>query len=52
MTLTEEMKQIFNAMREGILIIDTEGVIVFGNEASPATISGTGGLVPGFLTCS
>jgi len=43
MTLTEEMKQIFNAMREGILIIDTEGVIVFGNEAYRRFLNREGG---------
>ena len=33
MTVSEEMRQVFNAMREGILISDTDGVIVFGNQA-------------------
>ncbi len=43
MTLSGEMKQIFNAMREGILIIDTDGVIVFGNEAYRRFLTREGG---------
>lgn len=33
MFLSEHVRNIFDAMREGILIIDTEGLIVFGNLA-------------------
>ena len=33
MTLSENETRIFNSMREGILIIDTDGIIVFGNDA-------------------
>jgi len=43
MTLTDEMKQVFNAMREGILIIDTDSVIVFGNEAYRRFLTREGG---------
>ncbi len=43
MTLSEEMRQIFNAMREGILIIDTNGVIVFGNDAYRRFLTREGG---------
>lgn len=43
MTLSNEMKQVFNAMREGILLIDTNGVIVFGNEAYCRFLTREGG---------
>ncbi len=43
LTLTDEMKRIFNAMREGILVIDTAGVIVFGNEAYHRFLNREGG---------
>jgi len=43
MTLSKELRQIFNAMREGILIIDTDGVIVFGNEAYRRFLTREGG---------
>ena len=33
MTLSEQEKLIFNAMNEGILIIDIDGIIVFANLA-------------------
>ena len=33
MTLSENERQIFDAMSEGILIIDAKGIIVFGNRA-------------------
>ena len=33
MTLSEQEKLIFNAMNEGVLIIDTDGIIVFANLA-------------------
>ena len=43
LTISEEMKRIFNAMREGILIIDTDGVILFGNEAYHRFLNREGG---------
>ena len=43
MILCREMKQVFNAMREGILVIDTDGVIVFGNEAYRRFLNREGG---------
>ena len=43
MTVSEEMRQVFNAMREGILIIDTDGVIVFGNQAYRRFLNREGG---------
>ena len=33
MELNEAARAAFNAMREGITIIDTDGIIVFGNTA-------------------
>lgn len=41
--VSNEMRHVFNAMREGILVIDTDGVIVFGNEAYHRFLNREGG---------
>ena len=43
LNVSNEMKHVFNAMREGILVIDTDGVIVFGNEAYHRFLNREGG---------
>ncbi|MBQ2062920.1 MAG: sigma 54-interacting transcriptional regulator [Oscillospiraceae bacterium] len=41
--ISEDARRVFNAMREGILIIDTDGVIVFGNTAYRRFLTREGG---------
>lgn len=43
MTLSEDLRNVCNAMREGILIIDTDGIIVFGNNAYRRFLTREGG---------
>ena len=43
MWLSDREKRVFNAMNEGILVIDTEGTIVFGNDAYRRFLNREGG---------